>query len=69
MDTNLKRGILVFFFGMLGLILAGIEGLMYINGTVINEFVTGSVTIEGVQIVTIVAALLFGCVFAVYTQG
>lgn len=69
MDKNVGRGLIVLFFGLLGLILAGIEGLMYTQGTVINEFVTGDVTIEGVQILTIVVSLLFGMVVAVYVKG
>lgn len=69
MDRNVSRGLIVLFFGLLGLILAGIEGLLYTQGNVINEFITGSVTIEGVQILTILVSLLFGMVVAVYVKG
>jgi len=69
MDKNVSRGLIVVFFGLLGLILAGIEGLMYTQGNVINEFITGSVTIEGVQILTILVSLLSGMVVAVYVKG
>ena len=69
MDKNVSRGLIVMFFGFLGLILAGIEGLLYTQGNVINEFITGSVTIEGVQILTILVSLLIGMVVAVYVKG
>lgn len=69
MRSDVSRGLIVLLFGLLGVVLAYIEQIAYESGYVINEFITGSVTIAGVQILTIVVALLIGVIFAVAVKG
>lgn len=58
-------GVTVLLFGFIGIILAAIEYTLYTEGILIDEFVTGSVTITDVMAFTVIAVLIFGVFIAV----
>jgi len=65
MNKSVSAGIVVMlmFFG--GIIIAFIEYALYTNGILIDEYVTGTITIGDVMAVTIIMFALIGVVIAV----
>lgn len=68
-DQDVERGLIVLFFGILGIVMAAIEQIAADNNYVINEYFGGAVSLVGVQILTIVAALLIGIIVAVVVKS
>ena len=56
---------IVFITAIMGFLLAVIEQMAYDNGYVINSYIVGVGMLYGLEILTIVMALLIGCVIAV----
>jgi len=65
MDKDVRAGVVAMFCGFVGIILAAIEKTLYDEGIVIDEFVTGSITLPDLMALTIIIWLLIGVVFAV----
>ena len=59
---------IVFITAIMGFLLAVIEQMAYDNGYVINSYIVGVGMLYGLEILTIVMALLIGCVIAAATQ-
>ena len=64
-DRDVQCGLLVFGSGMIGIIFAGILKALYDRGIVIDEMITGSITITDVMGITILLWLLIGVMIAV----
>lgn len=56
--------VIVLIFGVLGLVLSMIVKNLYDSGTVVDEFITGTITITEVQAGIIVLFLIFGIVLS-----
>ena len=65
MDRDVRAGVTVMFCGFAGIILAAIEYTLYEEGVLIDEFVTGSITIADLMAITIVIWLIIGVIIAV----
>jgi hypothetical protein len=63
-----KAGFIVFVCGILGLVMAIIEQTAYTDGMLLNQYLTSSSMLIGLQVLTIIVALLVGCVIAAATQ-
>lgn len=59
-----KPGFIILVSGILGFLLAIIEQLAYDNGYFLDEFITDSAMLPGLQILTIIIFLLAGAVLA-----
>jgi len=59
---------IVFVMGMIGFIMAVLEQSAYTNGYVLNSYFTSASMLQGLEILTVVVALLVGCVIAAATQ-
>lgn len=68
MDANIRPGVVVMLFGFLGGILAFIEQYLNENNLVVNAYLGTDITLVALQTVTIIVALLFGCVVAAWTS-
>lgn len=68
MGSSYKAGFIVFICSIMGLLMAVIEQTAYDNGYLINQFLTSSSMVQGLEILTIVVAILVGCVIAAATQ-
>jgi hypothetical protein len=69
MDTdNIRPGVVVAGFGFLGMVLAVILGYLNDQGILIDEYLTGSITLPDLQICVIIIALLVGVVVAILTS-
>jgi hypothetical protein len=64
MNEDAKPGMIILVCGILGLIMAAIEQLAYVNGYFINIYITDISLLPGFQIATIVLFLLIGAVIA-----
>jgi hypothetical protein len=68
MDTNnVRPGVVVAGFGFLGMCLAVILGYLNDQGILVDEYLTGSITLPDLQICVIIISLLVGVVVAVLT--
>lgn len=65
MDRDLSSGIIVFACGMIGLLFAGIEQALYNDGILIDEMITGTISITDIMTVTILLWLIIGTLIAV----
>lgn len=54
--------------GIIGIIFAIIEQMMYANGFLINEYITGTITLKAVQLATVLAWMIFGLVIFAIEQ-
>ena len=69
MDTdNIRPGVVVAGFGFLGMVLAVILGYLNDQGILVDEYLTGSITLPDLQICVIIIGLLVGVVVAVLTS-
>ena len=68
MDKDVRTGVTVMFCGFFGIILAAIEHTLYQEGILIDEFITGSVTITDLMAITIIGWLIIGIILAVARQ-
>jgi len=59
---------IVFVSGLLGFFMAIIENMAYTNNQILNVYLSSASMLQGLQILTIVVALLVGCVIAAATQ-
>lgn len=69
MGSPARAGLLIFVFGIMGFLMALIEGMAYDNGYLLTMYLSSADQLPGLQIVTIIMALLIGCVLAAVTQG
>lgn len=46
--------------GIVGIVFAIMEQMMYANGILINEYISGTVTLRAVQLVTILGWMIIG---------
>lgn len=65
MDKDVRAGVTAMFCGFAGIIMAAIEYTLYEKGIVIDEFVTGTVTIADLMALTIITWLIVGVIMAV----
>ena len=68
MDNDVTRGLIVFIFGAIGVIVAYLEQIAYAGGYLVDEYTTGSITLPDLQIMTIVLILLIGVIVAVVAK-
>ena len=64
MDRDLRRCIIVMLFGLAGICMAGISYTLYLNGIMVDEMVTGSITIQNVMSIEIIVWLMVGGIIA-----
>ena len=62
---DLNPGIIAMFCGFAGIIIAFIEKALYDNGTIIDEFITGTITITDLMALTIIIWILVGIIIGV----
>ena len=65
MGRDVASAIIVILFGLGGIVTAGIEEALYDKGVLIDEFITGSVTIADLMSITVIVWLLVGIIVAV----
>lgn len=65
MDTDIKAALYMLGCGLIGILLAAIEYILYMQGTIIDEFVTGTITLPEIMAMTIIIWLIIGAVLAV----
>ena len=65
LDRDVKAGVTTMLGGFVGIIFAAIEYTLYEEGILIDEFVTGSITIADLMAITIVIWLIIGVIIAV----
>jgi len=65
MKDYMETFAIIFICGMMGIVLAFILYLLHINGIVIDEYVTGSITIENIMAITIIVWAMVGVMVAV----
>lgn len=63
--NDINPGIIVMFCGFAGIIVAFIEKVLYDNGTIIDEFITGTITITDLMALTIIIWILVGIIIGV----
>lgn len=68
MDTDVRAAIYVLGCGLIGIILAAMEKIMYDEGIIIDEFVTGSITLPDLMAFTIIIWLIIGVILAVASR-
>lgn len=64
-----NAGLIVLVFGIVGMIFAYMENVLYSSGYLLDQFITDASMLTGLMIVTIILALLIGGVVAAATQG
>ena len=67
MDRDLSRVIIIILFGLAGICMAGISYALYVNGIVVDEMVSGSITIQNVMAIEIIVWLIVGGIIAART--
>ncbi len=65
LSTDVRPGIIVLFFGFLGIIVAAIEQYVVDRGYLLDEYIAESITLPDLQIITVIFALLVGIVIAI----
>ena len=65
MDHDAKIGIQTMALGLAGVIIAAIEYTLYTEGILINEFVSGTISISDIMAVTIIIWLLIAMIYGV----
>lgn len=65
MDRDLASGLIVFSCGMIGLLFAAIIQALYTRGILIDEMITGSITVPDLQSVIILVWIIVGVLLAV----
>lgn len=68
MDRDVRVGVVTMAIGFSGIIVAAIMNILNTNGILIDEFITGSVTITDLMSVTIIIFLIAAVVFAVASR-
>lgn len=68
MGSNEQVFAILLLSGIVGILLAILEQMLYEQGILINEFITGTVTLPAIQLVTILIAELFGLAIVAITQ-
>lgn len=66
MDKPFEKFAITFICGMVGVVLAFILYGLYTNGVVIDEYITGTITIEEVMALTIIAWTVIGVVISAF---
>lgn len=59
-SKDLEAGIVIMLCGFAGIIMAAIEYVMYEQGLIIDEFITGSITLPDVMALTIILWIIAG---------
>jgi len=62
-----KKFAIVFICGMIGIGLAFVLYLLNAEGILVDEYITGSITIENIMSITIIIWTLIGVVISVFT--
>ena len=68
MDNSVKAFFIIVICGVIGIILAYMEQLMYESEYVLHLYISEAAQLPGLQVVTILIWLLFGCVLAAYVS-
>ena len=64
MGSSWRGPFIVFVFAIIGFIMALIEQMAYDNSYILNQYITSASMLQGLEIITIVVALLVGSVIA-----
>jgi len=65
LDKDVVSALVVMLFGLGGIITAGLEEALYDKGILIDEFITGSITIADLMTITVILWILVGMIVAV----
>lgn len=65
MDKDVVSALVVMLFGLGGIITAGLEEALYDKGILIDEFITGTITIADLMTITVILWILVGMIVAV----
>jgi len=65
MDRDMQTVLAIVGGGFVGIIFAAIEKILYEQGTIIDEFITGTISITDLMAITIIIWLLVGVIIAV----
>ena len=65
MDEDISSALVVILFGLGGIITAGLEETLYNRGVMIDEFISGTISIADLMAITILIWILLGIVIAV----
>ena len=68
MGNSYRAGFIVFVCSIMGLLMAVIEQMAYQNGFLVDQFLLTASMVTGLEILTIVVAMLVGCVIAAATS-
>jgi hypothetical protein len=68
MGSAYKGPFVVFIMALLGFFMALIEQMAYDSGYMLDQFISSASMLQGFQILTIVVAMLLGCIIAAATQ-
>lgn len=68
MDKDIRSAIIVVGCGLVGIIFAVIEKTLYDKGVLIDEFITGSITLPDLMAFTIIFWLIVGVVLGVISR-
>jgi hypothetical protein len=66
--NSAKPGLIILVCGLLGLLMAAIQQILYANKYLLDRYITDPAQLPGLQIVTILLFLLIGCVLAAISQ-
>ena len=62
MNRDMESGILVFGMGSLGVIFAFLVGVLYEEGIIVDELITGTISLTDVQIFIIILFIVFSLI-------
>ena len=65
MDRDVRLGVQTMALGLAGVIIAAIEYTLYDAGILLDEFVSGTISISDIMAVTIIIWLLIAVIFSV----
>ena len=65
MDDALQAAMYTLGCGLIGILLAAMEYVMYTEGVIVDEFISGSVTLPDLMAFTIIIWIIIGVVLAV----
>lgn len=65
MDRDVQSAVVVVLFGVGGILTAGFEKALYDKGVLIDEFITGTISLPDLMTITIILWLLVGVIVAV----
>ena len=68
MNTDIRAALFVLGCGFIGILMAALEKVLHDEGIMVDEFVTGTITLPDLMAVTIIIWILIGAVLAVASR-